>query len=81
MLEETGAKNVILVPATGSGFNAIKQALAAEGISYTEAPDTLPLGQDEFEKWAEKTFKETVKFTKKEKPTESTITPYWNREY
>jgi hypothetical protein len=83
MLDDTGAENVILVPATGSGsgFDAVAGALDAEGISYTVAPEPLPLGQDEFEKWAEKTFEETVKFIKKNKPTESTITPYWNREY
>ena len=83
MLQETGAENVILAPATGSGsgFAAVKEALDAEGIAYTEAPEPLPLGQDEFEEWAAKTFEETVKFIKKEQPTESTITPYWNREY
>jgi hypothetical protein len=83
MLQETGAENVILAPATGSGsgFAVVKEALDAEGIAYTEAPDPLPLGQDEFEEWAAKTFEETVKFIKKEQPTESTITPYWNREY
>ncbi len=83
MLEETGADNVILVPATGSGsgFDAVAQALDAEGISYTVAPGPLLLGQDEFTEWAAQTFKETVKFMKKEQPTESTITPYWDREY
>lgn len=83
MLDETGADNVILVPATGSGsgFDAVTQALDAEGISYTVAPDPLPLGQEEFEMWAKKTFEETVKFIKKNKPTESTITPYWSRDY
>jgi hypothetical protein len=83
MLDETGADNVILVPATGSGsgFEAVAEALDAEGISYTVAPEPLPLGQDEFAAWAEQTYKETLKFIKKEKPTESTITPYWNRDY
>jgi hypothetical protein len=82
-LAETGADNVILVPATGSGsgFDAVAQALDAQGIPYTVAPDPLPLGQDEFTEWAEQTYKETLKFVKKERPTEPTITPYWNREY
>jgi cobalamin biosynthesis Co2+ chelatase CbiK len=83
MLEDTGADNVILVPATGSGsgFDAVAEALDAEGIAYTVAPEPLPFGQDEFEQWAKQTFEETVKFIKKEQPTESTITPYWSREY
>jgi hypothetical protein len=83
MLEETGAENVILVPATGSGsgFDAVAQALEDEGITYTVAPDPLPLGQKEFTRWASQTMKETIDFIKKEKPTEPTITPYWEREY
>lgn len=83
MLEETGAENVILVPAagSGSGFDAITEALDAEGISYTEAPEVLPSAQDEYIKWAVTVVEETVRFINKEKPTESTITPYWSREY
>lgn len=83
MLQETGADNVILVPATGSGsgFHMVADALDAEGISYTEAPDPLPLGQKEYEKWAAQVVKETIDFIKVEKPTESTITPYWERNY
>lgn len=83
MLDATGAERVVLVPATGSGsgFTAVKDGLTAAGITFTEAPHPLPLGEKEYKKWAEQVIKETVDFIKKEKPTEATITPYWSRTY
>lgn len=82
LLNNTGAKNVILVPATGGhGFNMIAEALDKEGIPYVSAPKTLPLGEMEFRKWALNTTRETINFIKREKPTKSTTTPYWNRTY
>lgn len=81
MLEETGAENVILVPATGSGsgFDAVAQALEDAGVNFVSAPESE--GEEEFEKWAQQVMRETVNFIKKEKPTEATIAPYWSREY
>lgn len=81
MLEETGAVRVVLVPATGSGsgFDAVAEALEGAGIDFVGAPESN--GEEEFEKWAQQVMRETVNFIKKEKPTEATITPYWNREY
>ncbi|KCZ70854.1 hypothetical protein ANME2D_02879 [Candidatus Methanoperedens nitroreducens] len=82
LLNDTGAKKVILVPATGGhGFDMIAEALDSEGINYVSAPETLPIGEKEFRDWALKTVRETIDFIKKERPTESTITPYWNRTY
>ena len=82
LLNDTGAKKVILVPATGGhGFDMIAEALESEGINYVSAPETLPLGEKEFRDWALETVRETIDFIKKEMPTKSTITPYWNRTY
>jgi hypothetical protein len=83
MLEDTGAKKVVLVPATGSGsgFHMIEEALDEEGINYVVAPEPLPIGEKYFLRWAKKTVKETLDFINDERPTESTITPYWNRQY
>jgi hypothetical protein len=80
MLAQTGAQNVVLVPATGSGsgYTAIAEALEQEGISFTEAPDPLPLGESEFIRWATVTVGETIQFIRSERPTESTITPGWD---
>lgn len=82
MLEETGAANVVLVPATGaSGFDLISSALEEEGINFVEAPEPFPIGLKEFKKWADQTVRETIEFIEEEEPTESTITPYWERDY
>lgn len=82
MLEETGAERVVLVPATGgSGFVKVATALEQEGIDFVEAPGPLPLGEKEFKSWAKQVAKETIEFIEEERPTESTITPYWDREY
>jgi hypothetical protein len=83
MLEDTGADTVVLVPATGSGsgFHMIEEALDAEGIEYIVAPEDLPIGEKYFLRWAAKTVRETLAFIKEEKPTENTITPYWDRNY
>lgn len=83
MLEETGAQNVVLVPATGSGsgFHMVSEALEEEGIPFTEAPDPLPLGERDFIRWASETVRETIRFIEEEQPTESTITPQWSRNY
>lgn len=83
MLEDTGANKVVLVPATGSGsgFHMIEEALNEEGINYVVAPEPLPIGEKYFLRWAKKTVKETLDFINDERPTESTITPYWNRQY
>ena len=80
MLAQTGAQNVVLVPATGSGsgFTAIAEALEQEGISFTEAPDPLPLGERDFIRWASQTVRETIQYIEEEQPTESTITPQWS---
>jgi hypothetical protein len=82
MLEETGTQNVVLVPATGSGsgFHMLTEALEEEGIPFTEAPDPLPLGEREFIRWSTLTVAETIAFIRSEQPTESTITPNWNRD-
>jgi hypothetical protein len=82
MLEQTGAENVILVPATThSGFHMVAEALEEEGVPFTEAPNPLPTDKSDFIRWAQQTVGETIKFIAKEKPTESTITPQWNRNY
>jgi hypothetical protein len=82
LLNDTGAKKVILVPATGGhGFDMIAEALDNEGIHYVSAPKTLPLGEKEFRKWALNTARETINFIIREKPAKSTTTPYWNRTY
>jgi hypothetical protein len=83
MLNSTGATQVVLVPATGSGsgFTMVSNALSAEGISFTVAPGALPIGQEEYVSWAEQVAKETLDFIKETQPTESTITPYWARTY
>lgn len=82
MLGETGAEKVLLVPATGGmGFDMVAEALEAEGIEYIAAPEDLPIGEKAFVKWAAKTVKETIDFIKKTKPGESTITPFWARQY
>ncbi|MEM3159217.1 MAG: hypothetical protein QXJ74_00370 [Nitrososphaera sp.] len=82
-MAQTGATRVVLMPATGSGsgYEMVAGALTAESIDFVRAPDPLPLGEKEFKKWAEQVMKETVNFIKKEKPTQATITPYWNRTY
>ncbi len=83
MLDATGAQRVVLVPATGSGsgFEAVKDALTDAGITFVEAPEPLPLGDNEFKKWSEQVLKETKDFIKKNKPREATIAPYWSRTY
>ena len=74
------ANNVVLVPATGSGsgFDAVKEELDNRGISYVETQEHLPIGSDEFTKWAQKNVLGTTAFILKEKPTENAITPNWN---
>jgi hypothetical protein len=54
----------------------IAEALEEEGIMFTEAPDPLPIGQNDFIRWASRTVRETIQFITEEQPTESTITPY-----
>lgn len=83
MLEDTNAKRVVLVPATGSGsgFHAIEMALQEEGIKYKVAPEGLPLGEKQFVKWAEEVIDNTINFIKKKKPTESTIGPGWSKKH
>jgi hypothetical protein len=74
---------VVLIPATGSGsgFNQLKARLDQESINYVEGPPPDPTGKQEYVEWAANTLKETVNFIQKQKPTESTITPYWDRTY
>ncbi len=74
---------VVLVHATGSqmGIDLVTDMLDAEGIDYLVTPGTDEVGEDEMVAWAEQTVKETVKFIKKDKPTESAVTPYWDRDY
>jgi len=83
LLQSTGAEKVILVPATGSGsgFNMISEALTENNIPFTATPETLPLGEPEFREWAQQTISETLDFNNTEHPTESTITPQWQRTY
>lgn len=83
LLTETGAETVVLIPATGSGsgFNQLKARLDQESISYVEGPPPDPTGKQEYVEWAASTLKETVSFIQKQNPTESTITPYWDRTY
>jgi len=80
MLARTEAQNVVLVPATGSGsgFTAVAEALEQEGISFTEAPDLLPLVKRKFIRWATLTVADTIQYIRAERPTESTITPQWD---
>jgi hypothetical protein len=80
MLARTGAQNVVLVPAigSGSGFTAVAEALEQDGISFTEAPDPLPLGEREFIRWATLTVADTIQYIRDERPTESTVTPGWD---
>lgn len=83
LLQSTGAERVILVPATGSGsgFKMVSDALTENNIPFVTAPETLPLGEQEFRQWAQQTISETLTFINDEKPTESTITPQWHRTY
>jgi hypothetical protein len=81
LLEQTGASRVVFVPATGGGWRALEDALRQESLDVLEAPLPLPLGEGEFRKWAWQTLKETVHFVTEEKPTQSTVTPYWDRTY
>ena len=83
LLQSTGAEEVILVPATGSGsgFNMISEALTENNIPFTATPETLPLGEPEFREWAQQTISETLDFINTEHPTESTMTPQWQRTY
>jgi hypothetical protein len=83
LLQSTGAERVILVPATGSGsgFKMVSDALTENNIPFVTAPETLPLGEQEFRQWAQQTISETLTFINNEKPTESTITPQWHRTY
>jgi hypothetical protein len=83
LLQSTGAEKVLLVPATGSGsgFKMVSDALTENNIPFVAAPETLPLGEQEFRQWAQQTISETVDFINTEKPTESTITPQWQRTY
>lgn len=83
LLQSTGAERVILVPATGSGsgFKMVSDALTENNIPFTTAPETLPLGEQEFRQWAQQTITETLTFINNEKPTESMITPQWHRTY
>jgi hypothetical protein len=57
LLQLTGTERVILVPATGnrSGFEMISDALAENNIAFSEAPETLPLGELKFREWAQHT--------------------------
>jgi hypothetical protein len=68
------------VPAigSGSGFTAVAEALEQDGISFTEAPDPLPLGEREFIRWATLTVADTIQYIRDERPTESTVTPGWD---
>jgi hypothetical protein len=59
----------------------VAEALEEEGIMFTEAPDSLPIGQSDFIRWASQTVRETIQFIREEQPTESAITPYWSRNY
>lgn len=79
-LASNNADKVVLVPATGSGsgFDAVKEELDNRGIPYVETQEHLPIGSDEFVKWAQKNVLGTTAFIIKEKPTENTITPNWN---
>ena len=82
MLEETNAEKVVLVHATGGiGINLVRDALDEENINYVEAEDHSNFGQKMFETWAIKTVTETIQFINKDKPTENTITPGWNKNY
>lgn len=83
LLQSTGAERVILVPATGSGsgFKMVSDALTENNIHFVAAPETLPMGEEEFRQWAQQTLSETLSFINSEKPTESTITPQWHRTY
>lgn len=83
MLNSTGATQVVLVPATGSGsgFKMVTDALTAASVSYVVAPSTLPTGQEEYVQWAEQVAKETLDYIEEVQPTESTATPYWTRTY
>lgn len=80
LLTQTGAQNVVLVPATGSGsgYHMIAEALQEAGIPFIEAPEPLPLGERDFIRWASQTVRETIEFIEEEQPTESTITPQWS---
>jgi hypothetical protein len=53
----------------------VAEALEEEGIMFTEAPDSLPIGQSDFIRWASQTVRETIQFIREEQPTESAITP------
>ncbi|MDN5844877.1 MAG: hypothetical protein L0H53_01210 [Candidatus Nitrosocosmicus sp.] len=79
-LTATNADNVILVPASGSGsgFDAVKEELDNRGISYVVTEEPIPIGSNEFVKWAQKNVLGTTAFIIKEQPSENTITPNWD---
>ncbi|AIC15522.1 hypothetical protein [Nitrososphaera viennensis] len=82
MMNATGAQKVVLVPATGaSGFGMVANALQNEGITFVSAPKPLPLGLELYKLWASEVVAETIKFIQDTQPTQSTITPYWERTY
>jgi hypothetical protein len=83
LLQATGAERVVLVPATGSGsgFKMVTDALTASNIPFVTTPETLPIGEQELRQWAQQTLTETMNFIRSEKPTQSTITPQWDRTY
>lgn len=81
LMAQTGASRVVFVPATGGGWRALEEALRQENLDLLEAPLPLPLGEGEFRKWARQTVTETARFIKDEKPTQPTVTPYWDRTY
>lgn len=79
VLQTTGASHVVFVPVTGLGFHLLADALHAENIHVSMAPESN--GKKEFTAWAQQTVDETLSFIKKQKPTASIVTPNWEKTY
>lgn len=78
-MAENNADKVVLVPATGGhGFDEFMHELDERGISYVVTEKPLPIGSNEFVKWAQKNVLGATAFILKEKPTENTVTPDWD---
>ena len=83
MLSTSGADHVTLIHATGTvgGLSLVTTMLDEVNVTYTIAPNGDSLGEEEMVMWAEQVVSETIDYIMDERPTESTMTPYWDRTY
>ena len=83
MLSTSGADHVTLIHAMGTvgGLSLVTIMLDEVNVTYTIAPNGDSLGEEEMVMWAEQVVSETIDYIMDERPTESTMTPYWDRTY